>query len=243
MTVDAAADPATAARAIVRSVARAAPDILLHSAAAAPYVSLANVAAEHDGAPLLLLSDLADHTRSLAVDPRAPLLFDSTGEREDPLAAERVTVQERLTRSNDRRHRRRDLARHAVAAMSTDFKDFKLYRPAVECPHLVAGFGRIHWLAASVLLVELAPALIAREADIILHMSDEHRDAIDAYAEGLLGLAGDGWRPGRSRRLRSQARPPSRPPALRAAGDRCRERARRAREPGSLGRSRLGIAS
>jgi heme oxygenase (biliverdin-IX-beta and delta-forming) len=36
--------------------------------------------------------------------------------------------------------------------------------------------------------------LIARETDIILHMNDEHLDAIDACAHGLLGLTGDGWR-------------------------------------------------
>ena len=81
-----------------------------------------------------------------------------------------------------------------VAAMYADFKDFSFYRLTVERAHLVAGFGRIHWLEASALLVEPAPVLIAREADIILHMNDEHQDAIDAYAQGLLGLSGDGWR-------------------------------------------------
>ena len=179
---------------MVRSVARAALGTLLHGAESAPYVSLVNVATDHDGSPLLLLSDLADHTRNLAADPRASLLFDGTGEREDPLAGERVTVQGRLGRSDDPRHRRRYLARHPVAAMYADFKDFNFYRLTVERAHLVAGFGRIHWLEAKALLVEPAPVLIARETDIILHMNDEHQDAIDAYAQGLLGLSGDGWR-------------------------------------------------
>ncbi len=187
------ADPAATARRMVRSVARAALGTL-QTPGGAPYVSLANVATDHDGAPLLLLSDLADHTRNLAADPRASLLFDGTGEREDPLAGERVTVQGRLTASDEPRHRRRYLARHPVAAMYADFKDFNFYRLEVESAHLVAGFGRIHWLDASALLVEPAPVLIAREADIVLHMNDDHQDAIDAYAHGLLGLAGDGWR-------------------------------------------------
>jgi heme iron utilization protein len=194
MTAQADADPAVSARQIVRSVARAALGTLLPEAEGAPYVSLANVATDHDAAPVLLLSDLADHTRNLAADTRASLLFDGTGEREDPLAGERVTLQGRLVRSDDPRHRRRYLARHPVAAMYADFKDFNFYRLTVERAHLVAGFGRIHWLEASALLVEPAPVLIARETDIVLHMNDEHPDAIDACAQGLLGLAGEGWR-------------------------------------------------
>ncbi len=198
MTVEAASDPAATARRMVRSVARAALGTLLPAAGGAPYVSLANVATDHDGAPLLLLSDLADHTRNLAADARASLLFDATGggtgEREGPLAGERVSVQGRLAPSDEARHRRRYLARHPGAAMYADFKDFHFYRLAPERAHLVAGFGRIHWLEASALLIDPAPVLIAREADIVLHMNDEHPDALDACAQGLLGLAGDGWR-------------------------------------------------
>jgi putative heme iron utilization protein len=194
MTAEADADPAATARHLVRSLARAALGTLLHTDEGAPYVSLANVATDHDGSPLLLLSDLADHTRNLAGDARASLLFDGSGEREDPLAGVRVTVQGRLERTDEPRHRRRYLARHPVAAMYADFKDFNFYRLAVERAHLVAGFGRIHWLKASAILLEAAPVLIARETDIVLHMNDEHQDAIDAYAQGLLGLAGHGWR-------------------------------------------------
>ena len=75
-----------------------------------------------------------------------------------------------------------------------DFRDFNFYRLAVERAHLVAGFGRIHWLDAAALLVPPAPALSARETDIVQHMNDDHQDAIDACVRGLLGLAGDGWR-------------------------------------------------
>ena len=37
----------------------------------APYVSMVNLAADHDGSPLLLLSDLARHTANLKADARA----------------------------------------------------------------------------------------------------------------------------------------------------------------------------
>ncbi len=51
----------------------------------APYASLVTVATEPDGAPLFLISTLARHTRNLAKDDRACLLFDGTDGHGDPL--------------------------------------------------------------------------------------------------------------------------------------------------------------
>jgi hypothetical protein len=194
MTAEAEEDPAATVRRTARSVSRAALGTLLRETGGAPYVSLVNVATDHAGAPLLLLSDRADHTRNPADDERASLLFDGTAEREDPLAGERVTLQGRLRPSDEPRHRSRYLARHPAATGYAEFKDFHFYRMTVERAHLVAGFGRIRWLEAAAVLVEPAPALIAHEADIVRHMNEDHQDALDAYAQGLLGLDGTGWR-------------------------------------------------
>jgi putative heme iron utilization protein len=65
----------------------------------------------------------------------------------------------------------------------------------LEAAHLVAGFGRIHWLDAAAFAPPPPPAaLVAAEPDIIAHMNADHGDALDAYANGLLGRAGRGWR-------------------------------------------------
>src|ERR1700742_2649508 len=50
-----------------------------------PFASLVNLATHHDGSPILLLSQLAGHTRHLAADPRLSLLLCQGG-RGDPLA-------------------------------------------------------------------------------------------------------------------------------------------------------------
>jgi len=187
-------DPAQTARHIVRATPRAALGTVMRDADGAPYVSLTLVATDHDGAPLLLLSELADHTKNLHRDERASLLFDATGELDDPLAGERVTVQGRLARSEEPRHRARYLARHPSASMYADFEDFAFYRMRIERAHLVAGFGRIHWLGAADLLTDPEPALVEAETGILAHMNDEHRDALQLYARELLGLAGGDWR-------------------------------------------------
>ena len=186
--------PAHTARRIIREALRGSLGTLLRDAAGAPYVSLVLVATDHAGAPILLLSDLADHTRNLLRDQRVSLLLDGTGEREDPLTGERVTLQGRLQRSEEPRHRARFLARHPSAAMYAGFKDFGFYRMEVERAHLVAGFGRIHWLDGADVLIAMQPALIEAEPGIVAHMNDDHADALQLYARQLLGHAGEGWR-------------------------------------------------
>ena len=56
-----------------------------------PYCSLVNVATEASGAPLLLLSKLAVHTKNILVDARASLMLD---ERKggDPLEGARISL-------------------------------------------------------------------------------------------------------------------------------------------------------
>src|SRR5438046_3584632 len=63
-----------------------------------PYVSLVALACDHDASPLLLLSDLAQHTRNLAAEPRVSLLFDATAGRADRLAGARLTLLGRAER-------------------------------------------------------------------------------------------------------------------------------------------------
>lgn len=138
-----------------------------------PYPSLVLVAFDHDGSPLLLLSDLADHSRNLKADPRVGLLFDGTAGLAQPLTGARLSVLGRIAPTAEPRHRARFLRRHPDAAFYAGFKDFALYRVTVERAHLVAGFGRIHWLSASELGFPEPPlALAEAEPDILAQMND-----------------------------------------------------------------------
>lgn len=187
-------DPAAAVRRIVRSVDRAALGTRHRDMAGAPYVSLVLSATDQTGRPLLLLSELADHTRNLQADPLASLLFDATGGGENALAGERATLVGRVLEEADPAARQRYLRRHESASMYAGFGDFKLYRFEPSRAHLVAGFGRIHWLDADRVLIPPVRPLAEAEAGIVTHMNQEHADALALYARALLGLAGDGWR-------------------------------------------------
>jgi len=176
-----------------------------------PYASLVAVACDIDASPLLLLSDLAQHSRNIAAEHRVSLLFDGGGDplpeaaSADPLAAPRVSLLGEAERADDRRLLARFVARHPSAAAYAGFGDFHLYRVVIGRGHLVAGFGCISWVEpASLRFADDASALAAAEAEIVAHMNADHADALTLYATRLLhrptgqarGLDahGTGWR-------------------------------------------------
>ena len=160
-----------------------------------PYASLALLAADHDATPLLLLSDLVEHSRNIAADVRASLLVDGTRGLHDRLTGARVSVQGRAMRTDLPRHRDRFLARHPSASVYADFADFAFYRIEVTRAHLPAGFGAIHWIDGADLLRTDAASLPLGEAEseIIEHMNAHHADAVQLYANVLMDQEGDGW--------------------------------------------------
>lgn len=136
---------ATTARTLLSKAPRASLATL--TASGAPYASLVLTADDGGGAPLLLLSDLAEHTKNLARDPRASLLVESIDQAGDLLAAPRATFLGEAARLDDAAAKASFVARHPSAATYADFKDFALYRLAILRIHLVAGFGRIDWIS------------------------------------------------------------------------------------------------
>ncbi|HWG78172.1 MAG TPA: DUF2470 domain-containing protein [Stellaceae bacterium] len=191
MADEKAGSPAATARRLMRSLDRA---TLATSQDGWPYASLVLAAVDHDASPLLLLSDLAEHSKNLKRDARASLLFDGTAGRDDPLTGARVTVLGEARPVNDARLLARFTGRHPSAAGYAGFADFHLYRLDIARAHLVAGFGRIHSITAQALQSPAAPALAAAESDILAHMNDDHAEAIELYASRLAGGSGSGWR-------------------------------------------------
>ncbi len=162
------------------------------SSAGWPYPSLVLTAFDLDGSPLLLMSTLAEHTRNLAADPRVGLLFDGTVGLDQPLTGARLSVLGRVVRSDEPRHRARFLRRHPDAALYADFADFALHRVAIDRAHLVAGFGRIHWLTADELgLPEHSAALAQAEAALLDEVNAALAAGLAATSEGT--GANDAW--------------------------------------------------
>jgi heme iron utilization protein len=185
-------DPAVFGRRLLRRQDRAALATSLHGA---PYASLVLIVADLDASPLMLLSDLAQHSRNIAFDPRVSLLLDGTKDHPDPLTGPRLTLIGRAEIIDDPDRLARFTAHHSTSSVYSNFGDFHLYRVRVERGHLVAGFGRIHWIEGRELLFPGdTGVLAAAEPDILRHMNEGHADAIANYARHLLGRTGAEWR-------------------------------------------------
>jgi putative heme iron utilization protein len=158
-----------------------------------PYASLVNVATDVRGWPLILVSTLAWHTRNLLADPRASLMVAEVPEQGDALTGPRVTLMGRFFKVEPQAASRRYLARHPAAELYAGFGDFAFWRMEPERAHAVAGFGRIETIPADELFPS-ADEMIALEEGAIQHMNDDHEDAIQRYAERLLGATPGGWK-------------------------------------------------
>ena len=160
-----------------------------------PYCSLVNVATAADGAPLLLISRLAVHTKNILADPRVSLMLDER-KQGDPLQGARVMLMGAAAVTADENARRRYLARQPEAEVFAGFGDFSFYEIKLKSAHLVAGFGRIVDLKPADLLIDLtgAQTLLEAEPGVIEHMNSDHADTCRLYATKLLGAPEGDWR-------------------------------------------------
>ncbi len=193
MKPDPAFDPPLAAKKLLRE-ARSGALATLMPGTGDPYCSLVNVATAPSGAPLLLLSGLAVHTKNLLADTRVSLMLDER-KAGDPLEGARVMLMGAAALADEPEIRRAYLRRHPDAAMFADFADFAFYLIEIKRVHLVAGFGRIVDLRPSDVLIDVsdAQALIAAEEEAIAHMNSDHAEACRLYATKLLGAPDADW--------------------------------------------------
>lgn len=157
------------------------------------YVSLAAVATDSDGCPLLLLSQLSDHTRNLLADAQAALLFDGTAAFANPQEGPRATLMGRIAKvpaADLERVRRRYLASHPGAALYAGFADFAFFRATSERIHWIGGFGKAAWVGRP-MTVEPAVALrfIAAEPELLARLAP----LADRVAKTRLKRKGSGW--------------------------------------------------
>jgi heme oxygenase (biliverdin-IX-beta and delta-forming) len=187
-------NPAVAAKKLLRE-GRSGALATLMPGSGDPYCSLVNVATAADGAPLLLISRLAVHTKNVLADPRVSLMIDER-KAGDPLEGGRVMLMGTAVATDDADVRRRYLDRQPEAEMFAGFADFAFYRVALKAAHLVAGFGRIVDLKPQDILTETGDAseLVAAEPDILAHMNGDHADAVRLYATKRLGASDGEWR-------------------------------------------------
>ena len=185
-----------AARALVRQCDKAVLSTIEADGAGWPYGSLVMTACDYVGRPILLLSDLAEHTKNLKQNARVSLLFDGTDGLDDRLTGARVTVMGRAAVTKKPADRARYRARHPSSSAYENFADFNFYSIDVTKVHQVAGFGKIDWMPAAAFLFGSSPSTEfgMTETEAVEELNKEHIDLESSFGHVSGALTGKGWR-------------------------------------------------
>lgn len=186
-------DPITESKRLLRAIRTATLATLTEDGA--PFATLTTIATDYDGAPILLISRLAQHTRNLERDGRCSLLL-AQGGRGDPLAHPRLTLVAQAARVESAAVRARFMRRNPKAALYADFPDFSFWRAQVKGVHINGGFARAADFGPEGLLTPIAgaQALIDAETDILDQMNTDHADALALCAQKRAGAGPGVWR-------------------------------------------------
>lgn len=109
-----------------------------------PFGTLVPFVLDERGAPVVVLSDLAVHTKNAKADPRASLLV-SEPQVIDPQAGWRVTLVGRL-RKLEGEEGARALAAFRARFPGPELPGFFAHVLDVEATRFIAGFGKMGWL-------------------------------------------------------------------------------------------------
>lgn len=145
-----------------------------------PFGSVVTYAVDDHGAPLVLMSTMAEHARNLDADPRASLLVTASGDGAGRLAAARATLLGTMVAVPDGEQDGATAAYLAVHpdAFWADFPDFFMARLRVTAVRYVRGFGEMGWVDARDYAAAEADPVAAAEDRIVAHMNADHRDAL-----------------------------------------------------------------
>jgi putative heme iron utilization protein len=184
---------ATQARALLRRVDAGVLSTQSLAEPGYPFGSLAPFALTHEGRPLIYVSRIAEHPRTLVGAPRACLtVIEPTsgnrqalgrtsllGEAHEVPAAEREAAAQRY------------FAFFPEQRQYEQFHDFSFWRIEPRRVRWIGGFGEIHWVTREAWLLE-TPEWSSGEAKIVEHMNEDHREAMELMCRRVLGAAPDG---------------------------------------------------
>lgn len=183
-------DAATEARALLLSAYQGVLSTHSKEMPGYPFGSVAPYCLDASGQPLLLISELAQHTKNLRSDARCSFIVMAGGE--DIQANARLTLVGECQPLPAPEIEAAAARYYRYFPESRDFHkthDFHFFRlSAVRC-RFIAGFGRIKWLEAAA-VIRANVFSVDDEAGIVRHMNDDHVQALQHYcAQAGISLA------------------------------------------------------
>ncbi len=156
-----------------------------------PWGSIVTYGTMPTGAPVILVSTLAEHGRNLVRDQRASIVVQQGESFGDPLDNGRVTLAGTMREPAD--DAERAVAQAAVetaspsAALYGTFGDFSLWILDIERVRWVGGFGRMDSVDAAGYAAADSDPVASSAAYAIRHLNADHADALLDIAKNLTG--------------------------------------------------------
>jgi hypothetical protein len=160
-----------------------------------PFGSVAPFVLDHNCQPIILISNIAEHTKNIALNPKVSLLVFAGGE--DLQANARLTLlgeAVKIYKDVDADLRSRYLRYLPQAASYFDMHDFSFYRIHIHQARYIGGFGKMSWLADTDLFSDIAGSasvLASQETAIIEHMNADHTENLLNYCKHYHNLDAD----------------------------------------------------
>ncbi len=149
-----------------------------------PFGSIAPFALNYDGEPIILISDIAQHTRNIKQNNKVSLtVFDSSAD--DPQSGARLTWlgDAEPVDPADAETRHRYLRYFPSAISYFDTHDFWFYRISMRRARFIGGFGEIYWIEKDRMLLD--NPFRKTERGVIEHMNRDHAQALLHYSRVL----------------------------------------------------------
>jgi hypothetical protein len=155
-----------------------------------PFGSVVPYAVLPSGDAVVFLSDIAEHTKNLACDPRACLFVADPAMRERPQSGARLAMLVRARRPAGAEEATAEelyFARFPAAATMRGTHGFAVWILEVDRIRWIAGFGSMGWIDRAAWSGTTDP-LAPHAAEIIAHMNEDHGDAVVALVGHLAGI-------------------------------------------------------
>lgn len=157
-----------------------------------PFGSVAPFVLDHSCQPVILISNIAEHTKNIIANPKVSLLVFAGAE--DLQANARLTLlgeAAKINKDEDANLRARYLRYLPQASSYFDMHDFAFYRIQIRQARYIGGFGKMSWISENDLLSDIASIgspLASQEAAIVEHMNADHSESLISYCKHFHGV-------------------------------------------------------
>jgi putative heme iron utilization protein len=150
-----------------------------------PYTAALPYCTDQQGRIVVFVSHLSEHTKGFARD--AHVSFTVSPANPDFRPEARLTVLGKISGTDDAAVAERYLRFFPDNRRFLDIGGFRFHSIDPNHVRLIAGFGSAHWIKGSATLAERFP-LSDAEQDILDHMNNDHREALEQYCRHVHGI-------------------------------------------------------